>query len=1084
MEFRLSNPQWLYSALVLVPVVLLGLAWFSAMGPVRRWSAILLRLFLFAMIVLLLAGASAVTRTDKFTAVLAVDISGSMDRPGGALTRGGLSPDATPEERAAWLETWGQRPAMDLIRRFIGEAASGAGPDDSIGIVAFAGQSAVVLSPTRAGLEGSSVVDWPVDLPLGEGTNIEQALRLARAMMPPDAAGRIILASDGVQTSGDALAAARQSVGRGESDDEGESGSRDGGRGVVPISVIPIEYEITREVFVDSVDAPPRAAAGATASVRVTLTSTGPATGTLRLLDDQRTIDLNGPAEGDGLRLMLTAGSNVIPLDVPLGEGRVHRFKAIFEPDVESGAFVGDTLARNNSGEGFTITPGRGTVLVIDGVNEGAGTTLSKTLREGGFLVDTRRAEAFPADLLQLGGFDLVVLENVPSENIPAELQSLLVSYVKDLGGGLMMVGGPQSFGAGGWRGSAVEPILPVHLDLPDRLVVPEVAIAFVLDNSGSMNFRVMGSMRSQQEIANEAAALAIRSLDKNDLVGVTTFNETYDVLVPLGPNTNAEETAGLVRRISSGGGTRAGPAIREAAEQLSKLKAKSKHILVMSDGRSSDADDLPGLAAVLRTPEGGDITMSTISVGDRGDPETLARMAERGGGVHYNVINPDVLPKIFLKAVRVVRSPMVREEPFAPRIAQLGSPLLAGVGAISELGGLTLTRMRTDPTVTTALVNPRETGEAEPVLAHWQVELGRVTAFTSDAHRWASEWLKSPSYRAFWLQAARLTSRAELSGSGLEARAVASDGTLTVRLEAFAAGATSETARVPMDGLEVPVTVYSPTGVPRDMKLSQTGPGVYEGTISAEEAGTYITLLRPRDSPTSPTASTPGATARRLPPVIAGVSSRGGVEYRQLRSNAELLKQIAAETGGSVLALDRPQDAKLFDRGGIKPLEVLSPIWKPMLAWTLVLLLLDLATRRIAWDRLAPQGGLRTLAAHAVRERGTQAAATLDALRRGGSEHDDQTSMGYQPPVLTAADAAKLAKAARDQRRARNIPPSPAPAGPAASQPSIAPGTKPRPASPTQTDEPASKQDDPPAESGLLAAKRRAAQRFDKPGG
>lgn len=289
MEFRLSNPQWVYAGLVLVPVVLLGLAWFSSMGAVRRWSAIVLRAMLFAMIVLLLVGASAVTRTDKFTAVVVVDISGSMDRPAGALTGATLPEGATAEERAAW----GLRPAMDLIRRFVREAAATAGPDDSVGIVAFAGRAAVVMSPTRAGVEGTGQIDWPVDLPLGEGTNIEQALRLARAMMPPDAAGRIILASDGVQTAGDALAAARQSVSggvaggdTGKDDPAGKTrGGTGGGRGVVPISVLPIEYEITREVFVDSVDAPPRAAAGATATVRVTLTSTGPATGTLRLLD-------------------------------------------------------------------------------------------------------------------------------------------------------------------------------------------------------------------------------------------------------------------------------------------------------------------------------------------------------------------------------------------------------------------------------------------------------------------------------------------------------------------------------------------------------------------------------------------------------------------------------------------------------------------------------------------------------------------------------------------------------------------------------------------------------------------------------
>lgn len=1021
MEFRLSHPEWVWWGAALLPLVLLGLRWFSGMSRVRRWSAVALRSLLFGLLLLLLAGANAVRRTDRFAAVVIADISGSIDRPVQALK--GLD-FADPAEAARWAN----RPVLDLVKRFVDDASASRGPDDLVGVVVFAGQAAVVLSPTRA--QG---LDWTTQVPLGEGSNLEEAIRLGRAMLPPDAAGRLILISDGVQTSGDALAAARQASTSGK--------NARGDRGVAPISVVPIEYDIAQEVFVESVDAPPRAAAGSTAAVRVTLTSTGPASGTLRLLDDARAIDLDPAQPGDGRRVTLHAGQNVIPLDVPLGEGRVHRFKAVFEPDVAPGPdgaqrLAGDTLTRNNTGEGFTITPGRGSVLHVDGVNDGKGGTLTDALREGGFIVDVRNGEQVPGDLLLLGGYDLVILENVPAEAIPPEKQDLLLSYVKDLGGGLMMIGGPQSFGAGGWRGSRLEPILPVKLELPDRVVTPEVAMAFVLDNSGSMNMPVMGSRRSQQEIANEAGALAVKSLDKSDLVGVITFNETYDVLVPLAPNADPERTAERVRRIPSGGGTRAGPAIREAAGQLAGAAAKNKHILVMSDGKSVDYTELPELC---RTLKGQGITVSTISVGDKGDPETMRQMADLGGGASYNVINPEILPRVLLKAVRVVRSPLVREEPFVPRLAQVGSPLLAGVGSLGTLGGLSLTALRPEPTITTALVSD----QGEPVLAHWQVELGRVTAFTSDAGRWASAWIKTPAYRKFWLQACRLTSRSDTTGAGLDARAVAADGRLTVRLEASAAGADDNAPRSPLDGLDVPVTVYTPRGESREIRLTQTGPGVYEGAAPAEEAGTYITLVKPR--------ATGASGDRRLPPVVTGASSQGGVEYRQLRSNAELLRQIAAETGGRDLSLSNPAQAGFFDRGGVRPLEVLSPVWRPLLAWTLLVLLLDIATRRVAWDRWVSSEfgeGLAQRAAHAVQNRGGRAAATLDALRRGGQ--DQPGEVAYQPPILSDADADALARAAKDRRRAAKLAPQ-----------------APEPAAPAQP------------ESGLLAAKRRAADRF-----
>jgi hypothetical protein len=71
----------------------------------------------------------------------------------------------------------------------------------------------------------------------------------------------------------------------------------------------------------------------------------------------------------------------VVVIETPLPMGRVHRFRAAYEPDPEGTGFSGDTLADNNSGESFTITPGRGSVLLVDGVSQGdrqgAGLTLA-----------------------------------------------------------------------------------------------------------------------------------------------------------------------------------------------------------------------------------------------------------------------------------------------------------------------------------------------------------------------------------------------------------------------------------------------------------------------------------------------------------------------------------------------------------------------------------------------------------------------------------------------------------------------------------------------------------------------------------
>ncbi|QOJ01554.1 MAG: VWA domain-containing protein [Phycisphaeraceae bacterium] len=1009
MDYRISHPEYLWAAAVIAPVVLLSVRVFASMSWARRASSAALRVVLLGLIGLLLAGLSSVRTTDTFAVIFAVDTSGSVRRPASTL----MNFDAA----RVGLPVVGSATALDAARAFIDASTAARGPDDLVGVVVFGGESAAAMSPSR-----TRRVEWPDGAPLSEGTDIERALRLARAMIPPDAAGRVVLISDGAQTQGDALAEARRSPSR--------------GRGPAPIDVVPIEYRSEAETFIESVDAPPRAAAGSTARVRVVIATTRGSTGTLTLLDEGRPVDLSPGEPGAGLAVRVNPPREVFQLDVPLDGSRVHRFRAVYEPDTEAtpeGRVVlsGDTLTQNNTGEAFTLTPGAGAVLLVDGVNGGKGGTLSSTLRRSGLEVDVVAPEAVPADLLGLQPYDLVVLENVPAEAVPTGVQRALVSHVRDMGAGLVLVGGPDAFGAGGWRGSELEPVMPVALDLPDKVMTPEIAIIFVMDNSGSMAWHVMGSMRSQQDIANESAAQAIRTLDRRDLVGVITFNESYSVLIPLSVNEDPEANAARVTGISPNGGTNAGPALREAERQLERVSSKTKHVILLSDGRSTNSERLPEIA---RSMESKGIKVSAISMGDQSDSDTMRAVAGQGGGVHYHVLNPSVLPRVFLKAVRVVRSPMIRESPFTPRLAQAGSPLIAGFSGFPPLNGLVLTRARPEPTVLTPLVSP----EGEPVLAHWQVELGQVAAFTSDASEWARPWIERPEYGAFWAQAARQISRTALAGTpGVEGSASIADGVLTVRLDA---NIPSEGRTMALDGLDVSATVYTPVGTTRSLALRQTAPGRYEGTAPAGEPGTFVTLIKPTRG------------GQRLTPVLTGASGVGGAEYRRLESDRPLLEQIAGASGGVVRALDAPT-GNLFDRGGIKPIEALAPAWRWLLPWTLLVLILDIATRRVAWDRWVSDEfgqGLASRAAAELEDRSSRAAATLSSLR-GRAE---PAGGSYTPPVLTEQDARSLAKAAADRRRAA----------------AMATATPPKPVPRAPSGEP---------EAGLWAAKRRARERF-----
>lgn len=1018
MTLRFDEPAWLLVGAAIVPMAIAGARWLVSMSRVRRWACVGARCALVLVIAAMLAGATAVRRTSNLAVVAVIDASGSVESFFDAR-------DAEGRPVAA----------LDAVRDALRPALRPRGPDDLRGVVVF-GREAFAWSPVSR----QDPFDAPLEPRVGEGTNIGAAIRLARAMVPADATGRIVLISDGNQTAGDALAEARAA------------------RGVAPIDTVALRYRVEAETVVEAVDAPAIAPANSPVNVRVTIRATGPTRGTLTLLDNDEAVDVSPGEPGAGVRIEMSPGRRVFVLQTPPLRGRVHKFEAVFSPDLidpadPSAGFIGDRVAANNRAAAFTFSPSAGAVLLVDGVGggnpRGPGSPLLSALERGGLEVRIVSTEAMPTDLLGLEAFDLVILQNVARHALFEESHALLASYVTELGGGLLMVGGPESFGAGGWKGSALEPLLPVLLDLPEQLIKPSAAVVLVLDNSGSMNRMVMGSMLSQMQIANEGAALAVESMDKSDLVGVIVFNSSHRVLVPLAPNAQAEETAAKIRGIWADGGTNLGPALRDAGRMLDGVDAEVRHVVVLSDGKSVAMETLPTISRSLH--ERG-IMISTIAVGDRADTDTMATMAEVGGGRFYRVIDPTVLPRILVKAVRVVRSPLVREAEFDPVILGTGSALTDGLpSGVPPLGGLVLTQARPDITVVYAMATP----SGEPLLAHWNAGLGRVAAFTSDAHDWASRWLDWPGYERLWTQTARVISRPPADRRQEFTMELVGD-RLRLRLDA-----TDETGR-PLDMLAVPGAVYAPGGVRTDVRLGQTGPGRYETEIAAEDVGTYVAMLAPRQ----------GGSA--MAPVVGGVTRSGGAEFARLESNDALMAAVAGASGGRTIEFEDLGAASLFDRAGVRPIEARIPLWPLLLPWAVALMLLDAGVRRIAWDRLLSRelgATLRREAAAAMRGRGEQAAAAADRLRRaetGVARHE-----APERGPLTREDAMAIVREQAERRRAEREAALRTP------QEAPAPGT--RPAQPSGTMADGAEADAGDGAGALAAAKRRARQRIDE---
>lgn len=1002
MSVSLANPLWLLVALLAVPLAVVGLRWMVAMSRVRRWSAVALRAALLAVMALALAGASSLRTSDRLAVIAVVDVSQSVRD---------LAFADSPGAYAATVRNWLARASAE--RR----------PDDLFGVVVFDGRRAALLAPAAR-----DTGDLDLSISFREGTDIEGALRHAAALFPPGVSRRLLLVSDGVETSGDALAAAADLA-------SGASAPR------TPVDVLPIAYAATNEVFVEAVDTPPTASSESLVTVRVVLRATGRARGALRLLAEGAPV----PDEtGATVRQVEFGPGRAVELfQVRLADRRVHRFEAVFEPEQRAdGTPAGDRVASNNRASAFTISPGRGSILLIDGVSEGApqgaGRTLVSALRATGLDVEVVAPLEAPADLLTLQNYDLVALEDVAADEVSPTTQQLLADYVSRSGGGLVMIGGPDSFGAGGWKGSPLEPLLPVTLDLPEQLIVPPAAIMIVLDSSGSMARGLLGGMRTQQAIANEGAARAILSLDEQDLVGVLEFNNATNTVVALGPNTDPQASAERVRRIVSGGGTNMHPALAEAGERLAQVEAQVKHVILLSDGIAQGAPSAGvQIASNLRTQG---ITVSTIAVGDGADTDSLQRIAREGGGTFYRVIDPNTLPRIFLRETRVVRRPLIREGEFTPVAQPVGSPITAGLPARTPpLFGYVLTQKRPDPSV----VYPLDAPSGEPILAHWNAGLGRVAAFTSDAHdKWARAWVGWPGFAQLWTQLARTIARPPAS-RGFDLAADVTGDTLSLRLDA------RDEENLPIDLLTVPGVVYGPDGSRVDVSLTQTGPGLYEARVPAPESGAYIVALTPRQGD------------RALAPVLGGATRAVGPELRTLRSNVGLLREIADRTGGRVLDLSDPLATPLFARENLPASRASLPLWRPLLIVLVVVFLLDVATRRVAWDRWLTRDSLAELREAAAAARSARAATATSTLRRAkeraGASQPDAPKLERQAPD-PAAEAERrraIRRAIQAQRAAASAPPA----------------SSPQPKSVQSGDSEAT--------SGLLAAKKRARDRM-----
>ena len=686
--------------------------------------------------------------------------------------------------------------------------------------------------------------------------NLEQGLEVAAALVPSATPARILLVSDGTETRGEVGRVLPHLVRRG-----------------IPVDVMPVRGIPAGEVFVENLFVPRRVHAADPFRLTGIVYSDGRITSTLRIYRSRQLW---------------------IEQDVELLPGR-NRIEAVSIED-EPGSYLyeveveaaGDTIRENNRAGGF-VEVGKPASAVIFAPKPDRGRLLAQALSLQGIDADVLPPERTPWNADAWRAYDVVILLNVPAIKLHTSQQAMLAEAVRRGGTGLIVIGGPNAYGPGGYYQTVLEQTLPLSSRVPREM--PSIALLFVLDKSGSMQQREAGVPRL--EIARRAILDAVPLLSAESLVGVVAFDSETFVAAPIQPAADLSRLSERLASLEPGGGTSLYPALVAAYETLLPIDSMARHIVVLSDGLSQPGD-FDGIIA--RIVEAG-MTLSTVAIGRGADTFRHRQLAALAGGVSHVTEDWQALPSILAQEALLQSNIPVDEGAFVPVPAgDVQAAFLRGASdSWPPLLGHVLTTAK--PEADVHLVGP---GDA-PLLASWRYGAGRVVAFTSDASGpWSVHWVEEEAYPRFWAQVVRWVLPPVARGE-LDARAER-DGDFA-RLIVLA----SSPEALGEGGPELAADIGHPgEGGNRRVRMQPDSPVAYSAIFPVSRPGTFEVSVR--------------ATGESARVEQVGAEVRFHVSYPARfqfdRSGGDRLRAIANLTGGRVLFGDEPLFVREEGRG------------------------------------------------------------------------------------------------------------------------------------------------------------------------
>ncbi len=487
--------------------------------------------------------------------------------------------------------------------------------------------------------------------------------------------------------------------------------------------------------------------------------------------------------------------------------------------------------------------------------------------------IGLRAEPVAPSDLgsRPLGGYDMVVLDDVPEQALRAGAVQALEGFVRG-GGGLLVLGGEHSFAAGDYSGTRLDELLPVSSNL--RRKGGRMAVILLIDKSGSMGGYESGWERLL--LAKETLRSLLETMGRpDDEVGVLSFDTGPRVVMPLTRVSDLDIEGLDTGSIQAGGGTDPGPAIEQARLELEFSRAQVKQIVAITDGRFAGE----GLEERIRALPLRGIHFSAVAVGSAARIDRLEHLATLGKGHVSMVRHARFLPRAVTREILRASMDPIRRGPVpvvpGTKLAKLHPDLPLPFPDLDALD-VTIPRERAARWIQTA--------SGEPVLTAWSLGSGVVTCFTASPHAWATGWRGWAGWSPLWSAVVARTTRRPSLPWELTVRRVGDH--LIVAME------TTSREGVPMTRLHPEAMVVDPGGRPHVFPMQEVRPGVYRGRHDTRGLlGRYQITI-----------TTHGETVAQAQTVLTTPA-----ELLELGNDMATLREIAAATKGELLDPDSP---------------------------------------------------------------------------------------------------------------------------------------------------------------------------------